>query len=185
MAFVSRCEIIVRVPICPPRRYASRHPTPVGRLRSRSSAVPRIVSLWTRRDILPGLSPGTQSNQTALCPRLDKFTRSTRSTIWNRFFRNCVVVTFTTKATQWEMKDLPVAEDWEREVWLWDFGGQADQRLIHQLYVDKTALSGGVSGRLGSDPEHDLDFYLLARWAKNRGTRAGRCTAGSLREGIA
>jgi len=25
-------------------------------------------------------------------------------------------------------------------VWLWDFGGQADQRLIHQLYLDRTAL---------------------------------------------
>ncbi len=28
----------------------------------------------------------------------------------------------------------------EREIWLWDFGGQADQRLIHQLYMDRTAL---------------------------------------------
>ena len=28
----------------------------------------------------------------------------------------------------------------DREVWLWDFGGQADQRLVHQLYMDKTAL---------------------------------------------
>jgi GTPase SAR1 family protein len=29
----------------------------------------------------------------------------------------------------------------EREIWLWDFGGQADQRLIHQLYMDETALA--------------------------------------------
>jgi WD40 repeat protein len=29
----------------------------------------------------------------------------------------------------------------EREVWLWDFGGQADQRLIHQLYLGETALA--------------------------------------------
>lgn len=28
----------------------------------------------------------------------------------------------------------------DREIWLWDFGGQADQRLIHQLYMDRTAL---------------------------------------------
>ena len=28
----------------------------------------------------------------------------------------------------------------EREIWLWDFGGQADQRLIHQFYMDETAL---------------------------------------------
>ena len=29
----------------------------------------------------------------------------------------------------------------EREIWLWDFGGQADQRLVHQLYMDETALA--------------------------------------------
>ena len=28
----------------------------------------------------------------------------------------------------------------DREIWLWDFGGQADQRLVHQLYMDRTAL---------------------------------------------
>ncbi len=43
-------------------------------------------------------------------------------------------------STQWQMRDLPPEPGWEREVWLWDFGGQADQRLIHQLYMDKTAL---------------------------------------------
>ncbi len=43
-------------------------------------------------------------------------------------------------STQWQMKDMPVEPGWEREVWLWDFGGQADQRLIHQLYVDRAAL---------------------------------------------
>ena len=38
-------------------------------------------------------------------------------------------------ATQWK---LPVEkkDGVEREVWMWDFGGQADQRLIHQLYMD-------------------------------------------------
>lgn len=43
-------------------------------------------------------------------------------------------------ATQWK---LPVAsghQPIEREIWLWDFGGQADQRLIHQLYMDETSL---------------------------------------------
>jgi WD40 repeat protein/GTPase SAR1 family protein len=28
-----------------------------------------------------------------------------------------------------------------REIWLWDFGGQADQRLIHQLYLQDAALA--------------------------------------------
>jgi small GTP-binding protein len=45
-----------------------------------------------------------------------------------------------TWSTQWPLRDLPKRPGWEREVWLWDFGGQADQRLIHQLYLDRTAL---------------------------------------------
>lgn len=31
--------------------------------------------------------------------------------------------------------------DIDREIWLWDFGGQADQRLIHQLYLGDTAAA--------------------------------------------
>ena len=43
-------------------------------------------------------------------------------------------------STQWKLKDGSAETDVEREIWLWDFGGQADQRLIHQLYMDRTAL---------------------------------------------
>ncbi len=32
-------------------------------------------------------------------------------------------------------------KDIERDIWLWDFGGQADQRLVHQLYIDDAALA--------------------------------------------
>jgi small GTP-binding protein len=45
-----------------------------------------------------------------------------------------------TWSTQWPLRGLPHETGWEREVWLWDFGGQADQRLIHQLYLDRTAV---------------------------------------------
>lgn len=41
-------------------------------------------------------------------------------------------------ATQFEVE---VQSGDEREIWLWDFGGQADQRLIHQLYLGDTALA--------------------------------------------
>jgi small GTP-binding protein len=43
-------------------------------------------------------------------------------------------------ATQWHMEDLPPDPSLERDVWLWDFGGQADQRLVQQLYLDNAAL---------------------------------------------
>ncbi|MES2709928.1 MAG: TIR domain-containing protein [Verrucomicrobiota bacterium] len=43
-------------------------------------------------------------------------------------------------STQWPLGSVGGDPDVDREVWLWDFGGQADQRLIHQLYMDHTAL---------------------------------------------
>jgi GTPase SAR1 family protein len=46
--------------------------------------------------------------------------------------------------TQWPLAQpasaSAAAADPGREIWLWDFGGQADQRLIHQLFLDRAAL---------------------------------------------
>jgi small GTP-binding protein len=90
-------------------------------------------------------------------------------------------------ATQWK---LPVAsgEGVEREIWLWDFGGQADQRLIHQLYMDETALAVLVF-----DGQKEDLFETLGQWDRDltRASRnpfakllvAGRVDAGGLRAG--
>ena len=43
-------------------------------------------------------------------------------------------------STQWKLNDSNATPGIEREIWLWDFGGQADQRLIHQLYMDRSSL---------------------------------------------
>jgi small GTP-binding protein len=88
-------------------------------------------------------------------------------------------------ATQWQ---LPVSSDdgVEREIWLWDFGGQADQRLIHQLYMDETALAVLVF-----DGQKEDLFETLGQWDRDL-TRAsskefskllvaGRVDAGGLR----
>jgi WD40 repeat protein len=63
--------------------------------------------------------------------------------------------------TQWK---LPVdsGPGIEKEVWLWDFGGQADQRLIHQLYLDDTALA-----LLVFDGQREGLFELLAQWDRD------------------
>jgi GTPase SAR1 family protein len=57
----------------------------------------------------------------------------------------------------------PVRDDieTEREVWLWDFAGQPDYRLIHQLYMDETALALMVI-----DPQRDQPFESLGHWEK-------------------
>lgn len=88
-------------------------------------------------------------------------------------------------ATQWK---LPVSsgDGVEREIWLWDFGGQADQRLIHQLYMDETALAVLVF-----DGQKEALFETLGQWDRDltRAARkdftkllvAGRVDAGGLR----
>lgn len=88
-------------------------------------------------------------------------------------------------ATQWK---LPVTSDKseEKEIWLWDFGGQADQRLIHQLYMDETSLAVLVF-----DGQKDDLFDTLGQWDRDltRASRkdfakllvAGRIDAGGLR----
>ncbi len=75
--------------------------------------------------------------------------------------------TFGAWATQWK---LPVSstDDVEREIWLWDFGGQADQRLIHQLYMDETALAVLVF-----DGQKENLFETLGQWDRDL-TRASR-----------
>ena len=88
-------------------------------------------------------------------------------------------------ATHWK---LPVssADGVEREIWLWDFGGQADQRLIHQLYMEDTALAVLVF-----DGQKEDVFETLGQWDRDlmRASRkpfskllaAGRVDAGGLR----
>jgi len=73
----------------------------------------------------------------------------------------------------------------EREVWLWDFAGQPDYRLIHQLYMGETAL-----GVLVFDPQDDNPFESLGYWEKalHAATKyeparllvAGRCDRGGI-----
>ncbi len=74
----------------------------------------------------------------------------------------------------------------EREIWLWDFGGQADQRLIHQLYMDQTALAVLVF-----DGQKEDLFEALGQWDRDLARAssdpfakllvAGRVDAGGLR----
>ena len=88
-------------------------------------------------------------------------------------------------ATQWQLLTTSAA-DTEREVWLWDFGGQADQRLIHQLYMKDTSVA-----ILVFDPQKDEVLDVLTEWdtdlarvADSKMAKvlvAGRVDAGTLR----
>ncbi|MEL6777426.1 MAG: TIR domain-containing protein, partial [Cyanobacteria bacterium J06597_16] len=88
-------------------------------------------------------------------------------------------------ATQWKLP-IESSDGVEKEVWLWDFGGQADQRLIHQLYMDQTQVAALVF-----DPQKNDLLEGLRLWDRDltKGTSntfrkllvAGRIDAGGLR----
>jgi len=73
----------------------------------------------------------------------------------------------------------------EREIWLWDFAGQADYRLVHQLYMDETALAVLVFNPQSEDPfeglgQWDRGLQRAARRSFRKLLVAGRCDRGGL-----
>jgi GTPase SAR1 family protein/DNA-directed RNA polymerase subunit RPC12/RpoP len=60
-----------------------------------------------------------------------------------------------------ELPPLASDADMEREVWLWDFAGQPDYGLIHQLCMDEAAL-----GVLVFNPQDGNPFEEMGHWEK-------------------
>ena len=60
--------------------------------------------------------------------------------------------------------DLPLPSDatWEREALLWDLAGQEDYRLIHQLFLDETALALLLINPQKADPFAEAGDWLKA-----------------------
>ncbi len=88
-------------------------------------------------------------------------------------------------ATQMELPYNAQDDNIEREVWLWDFAGQADYRLIHQLYMDETALAVLVFNPQSENPfeglgQWDHDLQRASRRAFKKLLVAGRCDRGGL-----
>lgn len=88
-------------------------------------------------------------------------------------------------ATQLKLPTSMVTDGTEREVWLWDFAGQADYRLVHQLFMDETALAILVFNPQSEDPLDGLGQWdrALTRAARGAFTKllvAGRCDRGGL-----
>lgn len=73
----------------------------------------------------------------------------------------------------------------EREIWLWDFAGQSDYRLIHQLFMDETALAVLVFNPQDRNlfeglGQWDSDLEKASRRKFNKLLVAGRCDRGGL-----
>lgn len=88
-------------------------------------------------------------------------------------------------ATQLKLLHETGSGDTEREIWLWDFAGQADYRLIHQLFMDETALAVLVFNPQSENPfeglgQWDCDLQRAARRPFKKLLVAGRCDRGGL-----
>lgn len=65
-------------------------------------------------------------------------------------------------ATHWPLRHEKKKSGVDREIWLWDFAGQVDYRLVHQLFMDDTAAAVLVFNPQNEDP-----FEGLGRWDRD------------------
>jgi WD40 repeat protein len=65
-------------------------------------------------------------------------------------------------ATHWPLKHDKKKAGVEREIWLWDFAGQVDYRLVHQLYMDDTGAAVLVF-----NPQNENPFEGLGHWDRD------------------
>jgi small GTP-binding protein len=87
-----------------------------------------------------------------------------KSGLWHRLTQNQFIPTVSTDgawATQWKLQNTNTPNGVEREIWLWDFAGQADYRLMHQLAFDETALAVLVF-----DPQREDTINMIGQWNK-------------------
>jgi GTPase SAR1 family protein len=65
-------------------------------------------------------------------------------------------------ATHWPLRHDKKKAGVEREIWLWDFAGQVDYRLVHQLFMDDTAAAVLVF-----NPQNENPFEGLGHWDRD------------------
>lgn len=88
-------------------------------------------------------------------------------------------------ATQWKIP-MHQNEQIQKEIWLWDFGGQADQRIIHQLYMDETSVAvlvfdGSKQDLFNSLGQWDRDVTRASTHGMKKLLVAGRIDASSVK----
>jgi len=88
-------------------------------------------------------------------------------------------------ATHWKLPHTAHKDGVEREIWLWDFAGQVDYRLVHQLFMDDTAAAALVFNPQSRNPfeglgQWDRDLQKAARKPFAKLLVAGRVDRGGL-----
>ncbi|MCP4664698.1 MAG: TIR domain-containing protein, partial [bacterium] len=90
-----------------------------------------------------------------------------KSGLAHRLIEDKFVRTHSTHGMQVWRLDLPIEQEdgAEREALLWDLAGQEDYRLIHQLFLDETALALVLI-----NPQKDDPFAEVGDWLEALGT---------------
>ncbi len=88
-------------------------------------------------------------------------------------------------ATQWTLPHTQAKNEVDREIWLWDFAGQVDYRLVHQLFMDDTAAAVMVFNPQDQNPfeglgQWDRDLHKATRKPFAKLLAAGRIDRGGL-----
>jgi small GTP-binding protein len=65
-------------------------------------------------------------------------------------------------ATHWPLPHPKTTDGVDREIWLWDFAGQVDYRLVHQIFMDETAAA-----ILVFNPQSENPFDGLGHWDRD------------------
>jgi GTPase SAR1 family protein len=65
-------------------------------------------------------------------------------------------------ATRWPLSHEKIKRGVKREIWLWDFAGQVDYRLVYQLFMDDTAAAVFVF-----NPQSENPFEGLSHWSRD------------------
>ena len=65
-------------------------------------------------------------------------------------------------ATHWPLPHARKKDGVDREIWPWDFAGQVDYRLVHQLFMDNTAAAVLVF-----NPQNENPFEGLGHWDRD------------------
>ncbi len=65
-------------------------------------------------------------------------------------------------ATHWLLPHDSKKSGVEREIWLWDFAGQVDYRLVQQIFMDGTAAAVLVF-----NPQNENPFEGLGHWSRD------------------
>jgi GTPase SAR1 family protein len=87
-----------------------------------------------------------------------------KTTLAHRLIQDQFVATESTHGMNVWKLDLPVrkSDDSERKALLWDFAGQPDYRLVHQLYLEETALALLLINPQKNDPFGESIDWLKA-----------------------